>query len=84
MRPTRLVFMKDFKIVFVIDFVAWKDAELVPGPEKRNRHHQGAGKGESMRLRERKILCHVRSLHPERANPARWLLEGPWTVAITA
>ncbi|WP_244667912.1 hypothetical protein [Rhizobium sp. P007] len=84
MRPAWLVFMKDFKIVFVIEFVARKDAELVPGPEERDRHHQRAGKGESVRLSECKILCHVRSLHPERADPARWLLEGPWTVAITA
>lgn len=68
----------------VIEFVARENAELVSGPEERDRDHQGAGERESVALSECKILCHVRNLHPERADPARWLLEGPGTVAITA
>ena len=68
----------------VNEFVARKDAELVSGPEQRDRNHEGAGERESVALSECKILCHVRNLRPERADPARWLLEGPGTVAITA
>ena len=68
----------------VIEFVARKNAELVSGPEERDRHHEGAGKCECVALSECKIPCHVRNLRPERADPARWLLKGPGTVAITA
>lgn len=68
----------------VIEFVGRKDAELVSGPEQRDRNHEGAGERESVALSECKILCHVRNLRAERAIPARWLLEGPGTVAITA
>ena len=68
----------------IIELVARKNAELVAGPEERDRDHEGAGKCESVRLSECKILCHVKNLRPERADPARWLLEGPGTVAITA
>lgn len=68
----------------VNEFVARKNAELVSRPEERDRDHQGPGERESVALSECKILCHVRNLRPERADPARWLLEGPGTVAITA
>ncbi len=68
----------------VVEFVARENAELVSGPEKRDRDHQGAGKCESVALSECKILCLVRNLRPERADPARWLFKGPGTVAITA
>jgi hypothetical protein len=60
------------------------NAELVSGLEKRDRNHEGAGKRECVALSECKILCHVRNLRPERADPARWLLKGPGTVAIIA
>ena len=68
----------------VIEFVARENAKLVSGPEERDRDHQSAGKCECVALSECKILCHVRNLRPERADPARWLLKGPGTVAITA
>ena len=68
----------------LIEFVARENAELVSRPEERDRDHQGAGERESVALSECKILCHVRNLRPERADPARWLLKGPGTVAITA
>lgn len=76
--------MNDVEIVVGVDFVADDDAEFIAGPEQRHRDHEGAGKCESLRLSECKILCHVRNLRPEQADPARWLLEGPGTVAITA
>jgi hypothetical protein len=57
----------------VSEFVARENAELVSGPEGRDRHHEGAGERESVALSECKILCHVRNLRPERADPARWL-----------
>ncbi|EKF61554.1 hypothetical protein QWE_00080 [Agrobacterium albertimagni AOL15] len=38
----------------VIKLVARQDAELVSGPEKRDRNHQGADECESMTLSERK------------------------------
>ncbi|AYM08983.1 hypothetical protein [Agrobacterium tumefaciens] len=52
-----------------------KKLKLTPGK---------AVKRESVTLSECKILCHVRNLRPERADPARWLLKGPGTVAIIA
>ncbi|QOF75283.1 hypothetical protein IG197_32460 (plasmid) [Aminobacter sp. SR38] len=80
----RVEFVNDVEIVVGVDFVADDDAEFIAGPEQRHRDHEGAGKCESLRLSECKILCHVRNLRPEQADPARWLLEGPGTVAITA
>lgn len=76
--------MHDLQIVFVIEFVARKDAELVSGLEERDGDHENAGKRKCVALCECKILCHVRNLRPEQADPARWLLKGPGTVAITA
>jgi len=84
MKPARHIFMHDLQIVFVIEFVARKNAELVAGPEQCDGNHESAGKCESVALSECKIVCHVRNLRPERANPARWLLKGPGTGAITA
>ena len=76
--------MYDLKIVFVIEFVGRKDAEFVAGFEQGDGNHEDAGKRKCVALGECKILCHVRNLRQERANPARWLLKGPGTVAITA
>jgi len=76
--------MDDVEVIVGIDLFARQNAELVAGPEERDGTHQGAGKSESVALSECKILCHVRNLRPERDDPARWLLEGPGTVAITA
>ncbi|WP_312415241.1 hypothetical protein [Shinella sp.] len=76
--------MHDLKIVFVIEFVGRKDAEFVPGFEQGDGNHEDAGKRKCVALGECKILCHVRNLRTERADPARWLLKGPGTVAITA
>lgn len=84
MRPAGEIFMHDLKIVFVIEFVGRKDAEFVPGFEQSDGNHEDAGKRKCVALCECKILCHVRNLRPERADPARWLLKGPGTVAITA
>lgn len=52
--------MHDLQIVFVIEFVARQNAELVAGPEQRDRNHQGAGKLEGVVLRKRKIGVHLR------------------------
>ncbi len=60
----------------VIEFVARENAEHVSGPEERDRDHQGAGECESVALSECKILCHVRNLRPERADPA--YVDGPF------
>lgn len=76
--------MHDLKIVFVIEFVGRKDAEFVARLEQGDRDHEDARKRKCVGLGECKILCHVRNLRPERADPARWLLKGPGTVAITA
>jgi len=76
--------MHDLKIVFVIEFVGRKDAEFAAGFEQCHWNHEDAGKRKCVALSECKILCHVRNLRPERADPARWLLKGPGTVAITA
>lgn len=67
--------MHDLKIVFVIEFVGRKDAEFVAGFEQGDGNHEDAGKRKCVALGECKILCHVRNLRPERADPARWLLE---------
>ena len=84
MRSSGNVFVDDLKIVVIIEFVARKDAELVAGFEQGDGNHEDAGKRKCVALGECKILCHVRNLRPERADPARWLLKGPGTVAITA
>ena len=88
MRPEHnlegLIFVHDLKIVFVIEFVGRKDAEFAAGFEQCHWNHEDAGKRKCVALSECKILCHVRNLRPERADPARWLLKGPGTVAITA
>ena len=73
MRPTRNIFMHDLQIVFVIEFVARQNAELVARPEERNWNHQGAGKLEGVVLRKGKIGVHLRAPSLERAIPARWL-----------
>lgn len=57
-----------------VQFVARKNTELVAGSEERDRDHQGPSECESVSLSECKILCHVRNLRPEQADPARWLL----------
>ena len=67
--------MHDLKIVFVIEFVGRKDAEFVAGFEEGDRDHEDARKRKCVGLCECKILCHLRNLRPERADPARWLLE---------
>jgi hypothetical protein len=76
--------MHDLKIVFVVELVARKDAELVTGPEQCDRNHERAGKLEGMVLGEGKILRHQKAPSLERANPARWLRQCPFPVAITA
>nr|WP_141685945.1 hypothetical protein [Agrobacterium tumefaciens]QEG97230.1 hypothetical protein AgrTiCFBP2178_00105 [Agrobacterium tumefaciens] len=73
MRPARNVFMHDLQIVFVVEFVARQNAELVTGPKERDRNHQGAGKLEGMILRKGKIGVHLGAPSLERAIPARWL-----------
>nr|QEG97632.1 hypothetical protein AgrTiKerr108_00109 [Agrobacterium tumefaciens] len=73
MRPARNVFMHDLQIVFVVEFVARQNAELVTGPKERDRNHQGAGKLEGMVLRKGKIGVHLKAPSLERAIPARWL-----------
>jgi hypothetical protein len=76
--------MHDLKIVFVVEFVGRKDAEFFAGFEQGDRDHQVVAEVEGVRLGEGKIVCHVLVLHRKRADPARWLLKGPGTVAITA
>ena len=44
MRPVGEIFMHDLKIVFVIEFVGRKDAELVSGFEQGDGNHEDAGK----------------------------------------
>ncbi|CUX66246.1 conserved hypothetical protein [Agrobacterium tumefaciens str. Kerr 14] len=55
-----MVFIDGLQIVFVIEFVARQNAELVAGPEKRDWNHQGAGKLEGVVLRKGKIGVHLR------------------------
>jgi hypothetical protein len=60
--------MHDLQIVFVIEFIARKDAELVSGAKESDRDHQGADKSEGVRLREGKIVRHLKTSIQERAN----------------
>lgn len=66
-------FMHDLQIVFVIEFVARQNAELVAGPEQGDRNHQGAGKLEGVVLRKGKIGVHLRLHLWSGPFPARWL-----------
>jgi len=68
--------MHDLKIVFVIEFVGRKDAEFVAGFEQGDGNHEDAGKRKCVALCECQILCHVRNLRPERADPA--YVDGPF------
>ncbi|QTG17118.1 hypothetical protein G6M86_27885 (plasmid) [Agrobacterium tumefaciens] len=91
MRPARNIFMHDLQIVFVIEFVARENAELVAGPEKCDRDHEGTGKLEGVVLGEGKIglwsgpipldgsvSVRPRSRSPRRASPKRpQLASGP-------
>lgn len=52
MRSSGNVFVDDLKIVVIIEFVARKDAELVAGFEKSDRHHKSARERVSVRLSE--------------------------------
>ncbi len=52
--------MHDLQIVFIVEFVARQNAELVAGPEQRDWNHQGAGELEGVVLREGKIGVHLR------------------------
>ena len=76
MRPAREIFMHDLKVVFVIEFVGRKDAEFVAGFKQGDGNHEDAGKRKCVALGECKILCHVRNLRPERADPA--YVDGPF------
>ncbi len=68
--------MYDLKIVFVVEFVGRKDAEFVAGFEQGDGNHEDAGKRKCVALGECKILCYVRNLRPERADPA--YVDGPF------
>ncbi|MCM2436001.1 hypothetical protein HGO39_25240 [Agrobacterium rosae] len=81
----RIVFGEGLDLV-VFQIGARHDAELVAGPEERDRDHQGAGELECVVLGgiKGKILRHLKAPSSERANPARWLRQCPTLVAITA
>ena len=57
------IFVDDFQIVLVVEFVARQDAELVAGAEEGHRDHEVAGKLESVALRKGKIVRHRGVLH---------------------
>jgi len=77
-------FMHDLQIVFVIEFVARQNAELVAGPEKRDRDHQDAGKLEGVVLRKGKIGVHLRLHLWSVPFPLDGSRQCPEPVAITA
>ncbi len=76
--------MHDLQIVFVIEFVARQNAELVAGPEQRDRNHQSAGKLEGMVLRKQKIGVHLRLHLWSGPFPLDGSRQCPEAVAITA
>lgn len=76
--------MHDLQIVFVIEFVARHNAELVAGSEQRDWNHLRAGELEGAVLRKGKIGVHLRVPSSERAIPSRWLPPVSKSVAITA
>ena len=77
-------FMHDLQIVFVIEFVARQNAELVAGPEQGDRNHQGAGKLEGVVLRKGKIGVHLRLHLWSGPFPLDGYRQCPEPVAITA
>ena len=77
-------FTHDLQIVFVIEFVARQNAELVAGPEQRDWNHQGAGKLEGMVLRKQKIGDHLRLHLWSGPFPLDGSRQCPEPVAITA
>lgn len=77
-------FMHDLQVVFVIEFVARQNAELVAGPEQRDWNHQSASKLEGVVLRKRKIGVHLRLHLWSGPFPLDGSLQCPEPVAITA
>lgn len=77
-------FMHDLQIVFVIEFVARQNAELVAGPEQCDRNHEGAGELEGVVLRKRKIGVHLRLHLWSGPFPLDGSRQCPEPVAITA
>lgn len=53
----------DLQIVFIVEFVARKDAEFFAGPEKRDRNYKCAGELEGVVLRKPKIVIPARIAH---------------------
>ena len=78
------VLMHDRKIVVDIDLVGRKDAVFAVDLEEGDRDHQVTGELEGVGLGEREIVRHLRGSFGSGPIPARWLLEGPPSVAITA
>ncbi|NSZ19733.1 hypothetical protein K4831_22310 (plasmid) [Agrobacterium vitis] len=76
--------LRDGLDLAVIEFVARKDAELVAGPEKRDRDHKGAGKLEGVVLCEGEICVHRRAPSWSGPFPLDGSRQCPEPVAITA
>jgi hypothetical protein len=76
--------MHDLQIVFVIEFVAPQNAELVARPEERNWNHQSTGKLEGVVLCKEEIGVHLRAPSWSGPFPLDGSRQCPEPVAITA
>lgn len=79
-----VVFVDDMESVAIVDLVAGQDAVFAVDLEQRDRDHEGAGELEGVVLGKGKIVRHFEGSIRSGPIPARWLLEGPPSVAITA
>ncbi|WP_315975236.1 hypothetical protein [Phyllobacterium zundukense] len=62
-------FVDDLQIVFMVAFLARKDAELFAGSEKRDRNYKSAGELEGVVLRKPKIVIPARIAN---TTPRQW------------
>ena len=77
-------FVDQFEIVGVLELLGGEGAIGIAGFEERHRDHEGAGKLERVILGKGKIVRHLEGSIRSGPIPARWLLDGPPSVAITA
>ncbi|CAH1662592.1 hypothetical protein CHELA20_40075 [Hyphomicrobiales bacterium] len=80
----RIEFVNQLQVVAVVELVRGQCAVGIAGFEERHRDHQGASELEGVVLGKGKIVRHFEGSIRSGPIPARWLLEGPPSVAITA
>jgi hypothetical protein len=80
----RVKFVDQLEVVAVVELVRGERAIDIAGFEERHGDHQGASELKGVVLGKGKIVRHLEGSIRSGPIPARWLLDGPPSVAITA